>query len=124
MADETVPHAAFQEFAAEREEMVNLDLLRRDIRDERVLAAMRRVPRHALVPPGQRERAYQDTPLPIDCNQTISQPYIVACMSQALDLQGSERPPREISSLSLPEDPQPVQKTSRRSCRGGEVLCR
>lgn len=89
--DEKDLSSAFQERVEERNEMVDLDILRRDVQDERVLAAMRRVPRHVFVPEEQRSRAYLDTPLPIGCNQTISQPYIVAYMTQALELRGPER---------------------------------
>jgi protein-L-isoaspartate(D-aspartate) O-methyltransferase len=89
--DEKDLSSAFQERVEERNEMVDLDILRRDVQDERVLAAMRRVPRHVFVPEEQRARAYLDTPLPIGCNQTISQPYIVAYMTQALELRGPEK---------------------------------
>ena len=78
-------------FAAERNRMVDRQLAARDIRDPRVLEAMRKVPRHELVPESQRGRAYQDRPLPIGGGQTISQPYIVALMTQLLELDGSER---------------------------------
>jgi protein-L-isoaspartate(D-aspartate) O-methyltransferase len=80
-----------EERALEREEMVEHQLARRGIKDARVLAAMRRVPRHRFVPEAERGAAYADSPLPIGQGQTISQPYIVAYMSQALDLDGSER---------------------------------
>ena len=66
--------------------MVEQQLLARDITDPRVLSAMRRVPRDRFVPPDQRQRAYDDRPLPIGYRQTISQPYIVAYMTQALRL--------------------------------------
>ena len=69
---------------AERREMVARQLRARGIADERVLAAMERVPRHELVPPGVRDQAYADRPLPIGHEQTISQPFIVAFMTQAL----------------------------------------
>jgi len=65
-----------------REAMVRAQLEARDIRDARVLAAMRRVPRHAFVPETLRDFAYDDHPLPIGHGQTISQPYIVALMTQ------------------------------------------
>ena len=65
-------------FDDERERMVREQLADRDIADPRVLAAMRAVPRHEFVPPGLRDRAYDDTPLPIGHGQTISQPYVVA----------------------------------------------
>jgi protein-L-isoaspartate(D-aspartate) O-methyltransferase len=71
--------------------MVREQLVARGIRDARVLAAMRSVPRHELVPESQREYAYEDGPLPIGEGQTISQPYIVAAMSEAAALTGDER---------------------------------
>ena len=70
--------------AAERGAMVERQLRARGIRDERVLAAMERVPRHELVPATLRREAYRDYPLPIGEGQTISQPYIVAFMTEAL----------------------------------------
>ena len=73
-------------FEREREEMVAEQLEARGIRDARVLDAMRRVPRHRFVPPELLGHAYDDTPLPIGEQQTISQPYIVALMSEALEL--------------------------------------
>lgn len=66
-------------------------LARYGIADPRVLTAMARVPRHAFVPPELRHRAYDDGPLPIGMGQTISQPYMVARMVEALELTGSER---------------------------------
>jgi protein-L-isoaspartate(D-aspartate) O-methyltransferase len=77
--------------ARERERMVEEQLVRRGVTDERVLAAMRRVPRHRFVEEALRDRAYGDHPLPIGENQTISQPYIVAAMTQLLQLTGSEK---------------------------------
>jgi protein-L-isoaspartate(D-aspartate) O-methyltransferase len=71
--------------------MVDEQLARRGITDERVLAAMRRVPRHRFVQEALRERAYGDHPLPIGEEQTISQPYIVGLMSSLLDLSGREK---------------------------------
>jgi protein-L-isoaspartate(D-aspartate) O-methyltransferase len=68
-----------------RHELVEL-LRRRGIRDERVLAAIERVPREKFVPPEMADDAYIDTALPIDCQQTISQPTIVAMMTEALEL--------------------------------------
>jgi protein-L-isoaspartate(D-aspartate) O-methyltransferase len=67
---------------AARERMVAQQMAARDIEDERVLAAMRKVPRHRFVPEYERRYAYSDTPLPIGEGQTISQPYIVALMTQ------------------------------------------
>jgi len=66
--------------------MVEQQLLARDITDPRVVRAMQRVPRDRFVPPDQRPQAYEDRPLPIGYRQTISQPYIVAYMTQALRL--------------------------------------
>jgi len=77
-------------FAREREEMVNLIRLR-GVRDQRVLQAMLRVPRHRFVPLHQRQMAYEDSPLSIGMGQTISQPYIVALMTEALTLTGNEK---------------------------------
>lgn len=71
--------------------MVAEQLEARGIRDTRVLAAMRAVPRHAFVPGEERARAYADRPLPIGYGQTISQPYIVAFMTEAADLSPDER---------------------------------
>ncbi len=70
--------------AARREQMVQSQLLQRGIRDERVLQAMARVPRHEFVADPYRDRAYDDNPLPIGEGQTISQPYIVALMLELL----------------------------------------
>ena len=78
-------------FQRERLRMVDDQLARRGIKDERVLAAMRRVPRHRFVEEAFRERAYGDHPLPIGQEQTISQPYIVALMTALLELTGREK---------------------------------
>jgi protein-L-isoaspartate(D-aspartate) O-methyltransferase len=75
----------------ERERMVAEQLAARGIHDERVLAVMRRVPRHRFVSPEERAQAYEDHPLPIGAGQTISQPFVVAFMTQALRLSGDER---------------------------------
>lgn len=83
--------ASEDERRAERERMVAEQLAARGIRDVRVLAAMRKVPRHRFVPASEEQRAYEDRPLPIGHGQTISQPFVVAFMSQALALSGSER---------------------------------
>lgn len=77
-------------YAAERQRMIEVQLIERDIRDQRVLDAMRTVPRHLFVPPEHRHLAYADGPLPIGGGQTISQPYIVALMTQMLWLTGDE----------------------------------
>jgi protein-L-isoaspartate(D-aspartate) O-methyltransferase len=79
------------EFAALRARMVERQLRRRGIDDERVLTAMGEVPREAFVPPQLRHRAYADSALPIAAEQTISQPWIVAAICQALELSGTER---------------------------------
>jgi protein-L-isoaspartate(D-aspartate) O-methyltransferase len=71
--------------------MVERQLVGRDIRDERVLAAMERVPRELFVPEGLADRAYDDAALPISAGQTISQPYMVARICEELALRGNER---------------------------------
>jgi protein-L-isoaspartate(D-aspartate) O-methyltransferase len=71
--------------------MVQRQLRERDISDERVLAAMERVPRELFVPPELRDRAHDDAALPIGAGQTISQPYMVARIAEALELRGRER---------------------------------
>ena len=78
-------------FSREREKMVEEQLVRRGITDERVLGAMRRVPRHRFVEEGLQHRAYGDHPLPIGEEQTISQPYIVGLMTSLLELTGREK---------------------------------
>jgi len=78
-------------FAQQRERMVIETIQARGITDERVLEAMRTVPRHLFVPEEQRPYAYGDHPLPIGFNQTISQPYIVALMTELLELQPGDR---------------------------------
>jgi protein-L-isoaspartate(D-aspartate) O-methyltransferase len=79
------------DWSAARRRMVSEQLAARDITDERVLAAMASVPREQFVPPANRRDAYADQPLPIGGGQTISQPYIVAAMTQLLELGGGER---------------------------------
>jgi protein-L-isoaspartate(D-aspartate) O-methyltransferase len=74
-----------------RERMVDTQLRRRDIRDPRVLEAMGTVPRDAFVPEDERPAAYEDNPLPIGAGQTISQPYIVARMTELLQVAAGER---------------------------------
>ena len=76
---------------AARERMLREQIAARGIEDPRVLAAIARVPRHELVPPEQREHAYEDRPLPIGFQQTISQPFVVAYMTEQLRLRGDER---------------------------------
>ena len=77
-------------YERERLRMVKEQLSRRDIRDARVLEAMSTVPRHLFTPEEYRDLAYSDGPLPIGERQTISQPYIVALMTEMLGLQGDE----------------------------------
>jgi protein-L-isoaspartate(D-aspartate) O-methyltransferase len=77
-------------FGALREQMVTAQLRARGINDANVLAAMGRVPRHLFVASEYQSSAYEDHPLPIGAGQTVSQPYIVAYMLQALSLKGSE----------------------------------
>jgi protein-L-isoaspartate(D-aspartate) O-methyltransferase len=79
------------DFVAQREEMVERAIRARGVRSKRVLDAMRAVPREDFLPAHLREFAYEDSPLPIEGEQTISQPYIVAFMIEALDLKGGER---------------------------------
>ena len=77
---------AADDYAARRESMVREQILARGVSDPNVLAALRGVPRHRFVPPSLAPQAYSDHPLPIGNGQTISQPYIVALMSELLDL--------------------------------------
>ena len=77
------------DFEAERAELIGH--LRTEIKDEQVLAAMARVPRECFVPPEEQLLAYEDRPLPIGFDQTISQPFIIALMTEALELTGSEK---------------------------------
>ena len=75
----------------ERHRMVQQQLIARGVRDIRVLDAMRRVPRHRFVPAAMAHHAYQDSPLPIGHQQTISQPYIVAYMTEQLQLEATDQ---------------------------------
>lgn len=75
----------------DKEKMIEYDLKGRDIHDERVLNAMREIKRELFVPDDMKEMAYEDAPLPIGRGQTISQPYIVAYMSQELGLQHEDK---------------------------------
>ena len=77
------------DFEAARARLI--EHLGREIRDERVLVAMARIPRERFVPPEEQDLAYEDIPLPIGLDQTISQPFIVALMTEALELAGSEK---------------------------------
>jgi protein-L-isoaspartate(D-aspartate) O-methyltransferase len=78
-------------YAQERVEMVRKQIERRGVKDKKVLAAMRKVPRHEFIPDKFRHEAYEDHPVPIGHGQTISQPYIVAYMTEALELKGPEK---------------------------------
>ena len=87
-----------------RNDMVEKQLRQRGIRDQRVLEAMRRVPRHQFVPESLRDYSYDDEPLPIGSGQTISQPYIVAAMAEAFNLSKEEPKPAALvgqGALSL-----------------------
>jgi protein-L-isoaspartate(D-aspartate) O-methyltransferase len=77
-------------YAVDRDALV-AQLRRKGIDDERVLSAMARVPRHEFILPAFRNRAYEDVSLPIECNQTISQPYTVAFMTQSLQLRDGNK---------------------------------
>ena len=79
------------DYARAREKMVKEQILDRGIRDPKVIDALTRIPRHLFVPEALAGRAYGDTALPIGEGQTITQPYMVAVMSAALNLQGSEK---------------------------------
>ncbi len=78
-------------YAQERADMVRYQMWARDIKEERILAVMGKVPRHEFVPADFLDQAYDDHPLPIGHGQTISQPYIVALMTQLIDLQAGEK---------------------------------
>lgn len=84
-------HPAFSQRVEERAQMVIWQIKARDVNDPNVLKAMRIVPRHAFVRPGEQRYAYADYPLPIGYNQTISQPYIVAFMTEALQLDPNDK---------------------------------
>jgi protein-L-isoaspartate(D-aspartate) O-methyltransferase len=78
-------------FAQERERMVVRQIARRGVKNPTVLTAFRKTPRHLFVPDEHRKQAYNDWPLPIGYGQTISQPYIVALMTQHADIQPEEK---------------------------------
>ena len=84
-------NAAADRFAPERARMVEEQIEARGIREPRVLAALARVPRHEFVPPALRGAAYTDGPLPIGRDQTISQPYIVAYMTEAARIEPGDK---------------------------------
>lgn len=83
--------AGAADYAAQRAEMVDRQIAARGVTNERVLAAVRKVPRHLFVPDSEKRNAYRDTPLPIGEGQTISQPYIVALMSELARPDESDR---------------------------------
>ncbi len=87
----SVPTPTSDAMANARRRMVEKQMRTRDITDERVLAAMESVPRHEFVLPEMRDQAYNDHPLPIGYGQTISQPYIVALMTQMLGLESGDK---------------------------------
>jgi protein-L-isoaspartate(D-aspartate) O-methyltransferase len=78
-------------YSKQRKKMVESQVRARGIRDPRVLAAMETVPRHLFVNEALRDQAYNDNPLPIDGGQTISQPYIVALMTESMELTGKDK---------------------------------
>jgi protein-L-isoaspartate(D-aspartate) O-methyltransferase len=78
-------------FAAERQRMVDRQIAARGVSDPRVLAAMGKVPRHRFIPSHLWDQAYGDYPLPIGEDQTISQPYIVALMTEMLEIKATDR---------------------------------
>jgi protein-L-isoaspartate(D-aspartate) O-methyltransferase len=83
--------ASADEYQQARERLVHEEIEARGVRDARVLAAMRKVPRHLFVPPDQQKNAYVDSPLFIGYSQTISEPYVVAFMTEALELKPHDR---------------------------------
>jgi protein-L-isoaspartate(D-aspartate) O-methyltransferase len=80
-----------REFAVERERMVREQVAMRGVTNERILTAMRKVPREQFVPEAMRDRSYSDQPLPIGYDQTISQPFVVAFMTEKLQLKSTDR---------------------------------
>lgn len=87
----STPTQTAEDWAARRVRMVETQIRARDITDERVLAAMRKVPRHLFIPEERRAYAYEDHPVPIGLGQTISQPFIVAYMTDALKLSPTDK---------------------------------
>jgi protein-L-isoaspartate(D-aspartate) O-methyltransferase len=85
------PSALAQDFKQAREMMVKFQIEERGVKEKSVLEAMRKVERHRFVPLDLQHLAYEDTPLPIGEGQTISQPYIVALMTELLQLKGKEK---------------------------------
>jgi len=91
LAVQALAQSPGKDFEKQRRQMVSAQLRSRGIDDTRVLNAMTKVPRHLFVPSSIRDLAYQDSALPIDHNQTISQPYIVALMSQLLSVKPGDK---------------------------------
>jgi protein-L-isoaspartate(D-aspartate) O-methyltransferase len=85
------PDSIQPDFAWARDRMVQEQIIARGINSSRVIQAMRKVPRHLFVDPGLTNRAYDDSALPIGDKQTLSQPYIVARMTEAVDVKGQEK---------------------------------
>ncbi len=81
----------YDEFASKRQQMVDTQIIPRGIKDEKVINAMRKIPRHLFLDEALWPQAYEDYPLPIGEKQTISQPYIVALMTELLHLKGKEK---------------------------------
>ena len=82
---------AVQSFAGQRRKMIEEQLVNRGVKDLRIMEAMNRIPRHLFVHESMQHKAYGDFPLPIGDNQTISQPYIVAAMTETLQLKKTDR---------------------------------
>lgn len=87
----TIPALEPNDYSRLREDMVRQQIMARGVADPEVLEAMRKVPRHLFVPENYRDFSYRDHPLPIGQGQTISQPYVVAFMTEALDLKSTDR---------------------------------
>jgi protein-L-isoaspartate(D-aspartate) O-methyltransferase len=90
-AEITATHLPVQDFALERDVLVSQTIIQRGVIDPDVIRAMRETPRHLFVPEDYQRMAYKDHPLPIGYGQTISQPYIVALMTEALTLQPGDK---------------------------------
>ena len=125
-AESTVGQGA-GEWEARRDRMIESQLRARGIADTRVLEAMRKVPRHLFVPEEYRWRAYDDSPLPIGHDQTISQPYIVGYMSEALELRPADRRRRCFDAPGAGIRPvahgaSPVLRSNARAPRGRRVV--
>ena len=91
MANDKSPADSVDLFQSDRLKMVTVQIEGRGVKNERVLEAMRTVPRHLFVPENIRQESYEDEPLPIGCGQTIIQPYIVALMTELLELTKDSR---------------------------------